>query len=432
MSTSVAARSRSRTGGRARGLVALFDFADVFEDFYPHLGVDHAAFAASWGASGNHRFASLLQEHVADVRWYSTTLRRSGGPFSHELGFSVVFSRSSSVHRLLWRWFYAQRWSWRVRRAYRLFALVSSYCAPLSRDLVRALRRDRPDAFFVQDYSSGRFDVLLVMSRLFRVPLFAYHSGSTADAYSGALLRRATLRHAEAVIVSSRKEGELVTARFGVDPARCHVVLTPIDLDVFRPTPRRDATARAGLDGARRYFVYVGRLDDAVKRVTSLLRAFASAARDAPDVRLIVVGDGPDAGSIRATGTGLFGDRVAFRGWEPDPVRLADLYASAEALVLPSLREGFPTVVGESLACGTPVIASDVGGIGEVVDDDTGWLLPPGDETALAAALREAVEHPDALRALRANARRRATERVAPEIVARQLQDVVAAVWERR
>lgn len=400
----------------ARPRVALVGFADVFEDFYPHLGVRRRDFATTWAGTGNHAFASVIHEHVGDVTWYELSLHRSPPAERHALGIQVEFVRSSSVHRALWKTFYMRSWSWRLRSAYRPYATASSYLAPLSAELARALRRDRPDAIFVQDYSSGRFDVLLAAARLLRVPLIAYHSGSTPDAYTGRSIRKRTLRRADAILVSSTREARYLTDEFGVDPARCHVVLTPMDTTVFSPSVRTDS--------GERYLLFVGRLDDAVKRVSAILDAFAK-ARGAHDVRLKVVGDGPDGPELRALGRELLGGAVEFLGWVEEPERLAHLYAHADVLVLASMREGFPTVVGEALACGTPVIATDVGGVSEVVSDGvTGRLIPAGDDEALTDALTEAIEHPAPFAAMRPAARRVAEERLARAVVGGELGEI--------
>jgi glycosyltransferase involved in cell wall biosynthesis len=290
---------------------------------------------------------------------------------------------------------------------------------------MRALRADGPDVLFVQDYSSGRFDALLAISRWLRVPLIAYHSGSTFDSYSAHSIRRRTLPRADALLMSSHREKDAVVARFGVDPRRCHVVLTPIDLDAFRPD--RSATAEPPS------FLFVGRLDDRVKRVSALIEAFGRASSEHEDASLVIVGTGPDEARLRDLARSVAGDRVRFQGWVTEPDRLRALYNAADALVLPSLREGFPTVVGEALACGTPVLASDVGGISELVQSGvTGRLFPPGDDRALLDALVDAIERRESLTEMRAAARKVAEERVAPDIVAAQLQTIVDEVTSKR
>lgn len=104
--------------------------------------------------------------------------------------------------------------------------------------------------------------------------------------------------------------------------------------------------------------------------------------------------------------------------------QLSNCYNTADCLVLPSIREGFPTVVGESIACGTPVAGSDVGGISElVIPGQTGWLFPPNDEDALRCVLTDVLEHPDKVQEMRTNARKIALQRVAPAAIAQQLRE---------
>src|SRR2546425_370446 len=183
------------------------------------------------------------------------------------------------------------------------------------------------------------------------------------------------------------------------------------------------ATRLAGLDPDRRYILFVGRLDDPVKRVSALIRSLAGLAAVHPDVDLLVAGEGPDGQGLRRLAAELAPGRVRFLGWMTGAERLAALYNSAECLVLPSRSEGFPTVVGEAMACGTPVLASSVGGVGElVVDGRTGWLFPPGDDAALGARLAFALEHPDVTARMRPAARRIAEARVSAEAVAVELR----------
>ena len=183
------------------------------------------------------------------------------------------------------------------------------------------------------------------------------------------------------------------------------------------------ATRLAGLDPDRRYVLFVGRLDDSVKRVSALIRSFAGLAPVHPDVDLLVAGEGPDGQGLRRLAAELAPGRVRFLGWITGAEPLAALYNSAECLVLPSRSEGFPTVVGEAMACGTPVLASSVGGVGElVVDGLTGWLFPPGDDAALGARLSFALTYPDVTARMRPAARRIAEARVSPAAVAVELR----------
>ena len=215
----------------------------------------------------------------------------------------------------------------------------------------------------------------------------------------------------------------MLASRYGVSRERMKVVLTPIDTETFNPRGRAEACRAAALDPSRRYILFVGRLDDKVKRVGDLIRALSALAAEFIDVDLLIIGEGEDGAALRRLATDLEPERVRFLGWVQQRYKLAQYYNAAECLVLASVSEGFPTVVGEAMACGTPVVGSDVGGIGEmVVPGETGWLLPPGDTLALKAALTEVLSEPERLSAMRRQARQVAEERVSPDAVAAQLR----------
>ncbi|MCT8330106.1 glycosyltransferase family 4 protein [Albidovulum sediminis] len=141
--------------------------------------------------------------------------------------------------------------------------------------------------------------------------------------------------------------------------------------------------------------LFVGRMDP-VKGVPVLLRAFAAVAPDHADARLDLVGDGPAMASFRemAAASGL-SDRIRFLGYRNQD-EVAEHLEEADVLVLPSFAEGVPVVLMEAMASRIPVIASRVAGVAELVEDGvSGFVLPPGDDEALAAALRTLFDLPE-------------------------------------
>jgi glycosyltransferase involved in cell wall biosynthesis len=145
------------------------------------------------------------------------------------------------------------------------------------------------------------------------------------------------------------------------------------------------------------------------KGVHHLFNAFAGIAKDFPQTLLVIVGHEENrtyAAELREQSRllGLDG-QVQFVG-EVSQVELATWMCRACVFVLPSLSEGLGRVVVEAMATGTPVIGSHVGGIPEMVEDGTtGFLVPPGDEVALAERLRWVLEHPDETREMGRRAR---------------------------
>lgn len=411
---------------RTRPLIAFFDYPFVFEDFYPHYGVDQKAFATRWAATGNHAYLTQLQRDVGDVVWYVFALHPERSEDEHEVvGCRVKFIPTSWLHRLLWRTYYLHRQAWRWRRSrtlYAAFAALASYSSQLTLTFLFAIWRDRPDVIFVQDYASGRFDVLLLVARALGIPLIAYHSGSRPEEYVGRAAKRWTIARADRILVSSRSELEMLVRDFGVHRSHVELVLTPIDIEQYQPMDRPTACARLCLDSTRRYLLFVGRLDP-VKRVAAILESFGAVAAAHPDTDLLIAGAGPEEPRLRALAEAFAPGRVRFTGWLADGETKAALYNAADCLVLASRREGFPTVVGEALACGTPVIATSVGGIPELIADGrTGWLVPPGDDRALSNHLVFAMDHRDDLARMRTCARETALEHLSPSVVSEKLR----------
>jgi len=421
-------------GKRDRPLIAFFDYPDVFEDFYPHYGIDQRSFATQWMNTAVHEWLALVQREIGDVVWYVFSLAPQLSEARHErVGCTVRFLLSSWLHRCLWRAFYLPKNAWRWRGAYRAYALVASYVALMSWPFLRALRRERPDVFFVASYSSGRFDVLILIARLLRVPVLVLHTGGTPDGYLGRFAKRFTIPRSDWIFPSGQGELKSLVEHYGVPRDRIDVIRPPVDTAVFRPLERTVARQAAGLDPSRRYLLFVGRLDDSVKRVSAIIRAFVQAAPDHPDADLVIVGDGQDISSLRALAASQFGERIHFLGWISGSQPKAQLYSGAECLVMASLREASPAVINEAFACGTPVLSSSVGGIGDlVVDGQTGWLFPPGDDEALARGLSFVLSRPELVASSRAKVRKVAEDLLSPATVAATLQKGFSAVCGAR
>jgi glycosyltransferase involved in cell wall biosynthesis len=135
------------------------------------------------------------------------------------------------------------------------------------------------------------------------------------------------------------------------------------------------------------HLLFVGRLA-AVKGVPLLLEALAEARAHLPDLRLTLVGDGPDRAALLAQVHALdLGDAVDFAGYKSQS-EVAALLAYSDCLVLPSFAEGVPVVLMEAMAARLPVIATRVGGTAELVDHGvSGHLIPPGDAGLLHDAI---------------------------------------------
>lgn len=198
----------------------------------------------------------------------------------------------------------------------------------------------------------------------------------------GRSIRWAAARAAAVITVSGRLRDALVET--GVDARRIVVLRNGVDPSVFRPEDAATARQRLQLP-AGPLALCVGNLVPE--------KGFALAIdvlRHVDDLRLVVVGDGPLRGELQAHAQrGGVADRVTFL-----PVmaqaQLRSVYSAADVLLVTSTREGWPNVVLESLACGTPVAALDVGAVGDMLTDPAiGRIVPERDAAQLALAARD-------------------------------------------
>lgn len=184
---------------------------------------------------------------------------------------------------------------------------------------------------------------------------------------------------ADAIIAASEHERREMRRLYNADPSRIHVIPCGVNLSLFRPLPREAARQSIGLNG-KRGILFVGRVEP-LKGLDLLLKAFAEVAALRDDCELLVAGGDPIPGSYAArmeqlaAGLGL-ADRVRFLG-TVDQRRLPLYYSACDLVVVPSHYESFGLSAAEALACGTPVIASKVGGLPTVVrEGENGFLIP--------------------------------------------------------
>lgn len=203
---------------------------------------------------------------------------------------------------------------------------------------------------------------------------------------------RAALATADGVIAVSADLGRRVV-ELGADAERVAVVMDGVDKAVFGPGDRATAREALALDPATRHLLFIGNLVH-VKGIDVLLQACRRLADARDDWHLHLIGEGSDRARLaqQAHALGL-ADRISFHGSRPHNELPRWLHA-ADLFVLPSRSEGVPNVLLEASACGTPWLASEVGGIPEIAALGASTLVPPEDADALASGIAGCLDRP--------------------------------------
>lgn len=343
----------------------------------------HVAGSAEWG--GGERYLELFARHHDRQRFALHVVLPAPGPLGarlESLGIDV--------------------------RVVDLGALVSPRALV---HLASVLRRLAPDV--VQSHGARSNVYTRVAGRLAGVPAVLSTIHNALRDYPVAPARLAAYRAVDQVTLPLATRVVCVAGELARDYAgRAVVIHNGIDLDHFDAgTPTADVGERRASLGlpAGPVVGFVGRLTPQ-KDPLAFLRVVAALRRARPDLRALVVGDGPLRREVeRAAGALGVAECCRFLGERSD---VPALLAVMDVVVLTSVSEGFPFVVLEAMAMERPVVATTVNGVPEIVESGvTGWLIPRGDVEALARATLDVLDAPDVARRMGQAGRRRVVER---------------------
>jgi glycosyltransferase involved in cell wall biosynthesis len=209
-------------------------------------------------------------------------------------------------------------------------------------------------------------------------------------------------------VIAVSDETAIAVRALGIPDRKITVVCNAVDLERYPAAIDRDVVRAAlGFRTEDHMMTMVGTFKRQKGHV-HLIDAASSVVREHPELQLVLVGDGPLLGDVRAQALAAgIGERVHFLGTRRD---VPALLAASDSFVLPSLWEGLPLALVEAMAGDLPVIATRVSGTEQVmVDGRTGWVVPPGEASALADAMRELLADERRAATMAASAHLRAT-----------------------
>src|SRR5574338_1011905 len=239
---------------------------------------------------------------------------------------------------------------------------------------------------------------------------------------------RWTLRHAGA-LTAITEDCRQHALRAGAPDRSVHLVFNGTDLRRFSPA----ASGNGAVDPRfGPHMIFACRQLFPRKGIRFLIEAAAQLAPRFPDLKVVIAGDGFERPELLRLAESLgIADRVTFLGWVPN-TDLPPYYRAAAVSVIPSLEEGFGIPAAEAMGCQTPVVASDAGGLPEVVEHGvTGLVVPRGDSSALATAIGALLADPFKRTQMGLAGRERALRLFDWDRTAEQLEQIYAEVTPR-
>lgn len=291
------------------------------------------------------------------------------------------------------------------------------------RQLRRHLRSERVDVLITHGYKPNLVGRLATCGTdVTQLPIVRGYTAEDPKVRFYEKLDRWVLRRFDRVLCVSEGTKRRL-AGYGIAAGRIEVMHNGVDCD--REVRPLDIIGEFSLTAGARVLVAAGRLSPE-KGHRFLVDAMARLKDQDPAPVCVILGAGKEEGALRAqaSAAGLDG-RLIFGGFRTD---VPACLAGADLVVNPSLTEGLPNVILEAMAVGTPVVATEVGGVGELIADGrSGWLVPAGDPAALADAIRSALTDPAEAHRRGEAGRARATAEFSFDHLARRWSEFVEA-----
>lgn len=309
---------------------------------------------------------------------------------------------------------------------------LGTYLSTPLGSLARELRRENCQAILCQEYEYARFDSCVLLGQLMRLPVFAtFQGGDRTQSWLEVPPRQLAFRGCTGVIIPTQTEIQRVRERYHLPSSKIARIFNPLDVAKWQAIDHSEARAALGIPLNARVVAWHGRVEIQRKGLDILLQAWQQICAERPDkeLRLLLVGTGSEAEQLRQRlemmqlkGVIWLNEFVSDRSVIQRYLSAADVYT------LPSRQEGFPVAPIEAMSCGLPIVAADAPGVSDILEGGEasgGLVVPRGDAAALASALGRVLDDEAWSRQLGQCAHRRAHSCFSPELIGKQLRDVL-------
>lgn len=436
-------------------VVGLFPWGDVWEDFYATLGVSFEEFCETFTGSWQFGYVAALRAvGVHSVIYYSSTLVSRVVRVPHKPSGAIIcmipapasyrrlHGRMVHPHHSMGYWGTIEGLFGEVgarRHVFEAARQAAPYLATSLRQFRTELKRDGCRGLVCQDYEGPQFDKAAVLGRFMGLPVYAIFQGGVSEWNRiGRFIRPRTMKLATGFIIGPRSEIDRVTGTYGIDPEKIHCIFNAVAEDYWVAADKAEARQTHGLKSGTIVVAWHGRVQMRQKGLDVLLDAWEQIAdrRGDRSIRLMLLGDGPDAGALRERLERLRHRNVVWIDeFLADRSRIRKFLAVADIYAFPSRREGLPVAPTEAMAAGLPVVAADASGVKDIFKDGErsgGIVVERGKAGPFADALERLIGDASLRRELGVRAFDSAKRRFTADAIGRQLAVALKLAGEQK
>ncbi|MBD2362806.1 glycosyltransferase family 4 protein [Anabaena minutissima FACHB-250] len=433
-------------------VIALLHCMDLIDDFLDHINISFESFCDEFVGSWMFGYIHALQKvGVRTVLFCISARVEQPSRFIHKPTGATICVLPTSRHYLAYRALRGKAlslYSGREKLQFKnipdsnttrrslltklknLAQSTGTYLSTPLRLLAREIRHEGCNAILCQEYEYARFDTCVLLGKLMRLPVFAtFQGGDEIQSFLEYPLRLLAFRGCTGLIIATQTESQRVSTRYQVPTNKIARIFNPVDLTTWQASDRTQVRTEIGIPLNAKVVVCHGRIDIHRKGLDILLDAWKKICCDRPeqDLRLLLVGTGPDAENLRQLiATMQLRGVMWVDEFVSDRTRLQQYLSASDVYTLASRQEGFPVAPLEAMACGLPVVATDAPGIPDILEGGEisgGLVVARENPTALALTLGRVLDNQAWSQQLGKNARRRIEEYFSLETIAEQLRN---------
>lgn len=417
---------------------------EVFDDWLDDLGVSLDVFTSQMMGTWVFNYLQALKlAEVEPILYVISSKVGASIRLTHgATGAAIVLLPPPRIYRLIRRWLPTRpklmAWHFRGRvrdglahTAYRALRFFLRYLATPIFALFSELKRDRCQSLLVQEYESARFDLCVLLGRLKKVAVFGTFQGGLPHHTVFRPLRPLALRLCAGLLIPAKNEAKRVMNQYGFPSEKISLLYTPVDLSIYHPDSKKEQRDSLGLPQDAQLVMYHGDIHLSYKGLDVLLDAWKHVCERQPDrnIRLVVIGTGRDADEFSRLLTVNNIKQVQWvKQWIQDRSLIQRYLSSGDIYVFPSRGDACPNSVIEAMACGLPVVASEVNGIADILEGGErsgGMLVPSGNACGLSEALDRLLKDQALTQGLGQRARQRAISAFSMNDVGSQLRAIM-------